>query len=397
MRLILLNRFYWPDEPATAQLLTDLAEALAARGCEVTIITSHPGGPTVPRAETHRGVRILRVGSTRSTGAGLRGKAMDFATFFLGALGRLLVTARRGDAIVAMTDPPLLGIGVAFVAALRGARLFHWVQDIYPELAIELTGHGWLHLVRPMRNVSWRSAEGCVTLGDDMAAELAAAGVAPERISVIPNWGPAGLTAQPASAAASLRAEWGLAGKFVVAYSGNLGRVHDLDAVLDLADAMRADRGVAFVLIGGGAQRVALETAAARRGLSNLTFHPPQPRAQLAASLALGDLHLVTLRPGCERFVFPSKLYGITAVGRPVLLIGPRDCELARLVRERGFGRAFARDEIDALAGAVRALAQNPAECARLAAAALDFAAENGGPTAAAERWQRVLNPAQAC
>jgi len=397
MRAIFLNRFYWPDEPATAQLLTDLAEGLAARGLDVTVITSHPGLPDVPRREIRRGVRIVRVAGTRWHEAGLAGKAADFATYFAGAVWRVLFTARRGDALVSLTDPPLIGIGVWLAAGVRGARLFHWVQDIYPELAMELGGHRWLRVLRPLRNLAWRRADRCVTLGSEMAAVLVAAGVAEEKLSVAPNWAPAGLAPAPTAAADSLRTEWGLTGKFVVAYSGNLGRVHDLDPVLALAEALRAAPHIAIVFIGGGAQRAPLEAEAARRGLTNVVFRPPQPRARLAETLALGDVHLVTLRPGCERYVFPSKLYGATAVGRPVIFLGPGGCELARLIVERGFGLAFDRNAVPALAAALSALSASPADCARLGAAAARFAREQGGPEAATARWQELLAPVRAC
>lgn len=395
MRIIFLNRFYWPDEPATAQLLTDLAEALAAAGHDVTVITSNPDAGRVPRTETHRGVRIERVASSRARHPGALRKAVDFATFHVGAAWRLFMLASRRDTVVALTDPPLLGIGAWFATALCGARLFHWVQDIYPELAGELSGHRWLSVIRPLRNLAWRRADGCIALGTDMASVLADAGVAAGKILLIPNWAPDGLTSQPPAGA--LRAAWNLSGKFIVAYSGNLGRVHDLMPVLNLAEAIRDDDRIAFVFIGGGAQRIPLEMEARRRQLDNVYFHPPQPRAQLATALALGDVHLVTLLPGCERYVFPSKLYGIAAVGRPVLVIGPRDCELARLVRERDFGRAFERTEIAALAAELRALAADPALCARRGEAAAQFARDQGGRAAAAARWQAVLEAQQAC
>ncbi|MCX6954317.1 MAG: glycosyltransferase family 4 protein, partial [Verrucomicrobia bacterium] len=351
MRTLFLNRFYWPDEPATAQLLTDLAESLAARGHEVVVIASHPGRPEVPATETRRGVRIVRVRGTRWARSGLVGKAVDYASFYVGALWRLLLTARHGDAVVALTDPPLLGVGVWLVTALRGARLFHWAQDIYPELAIELAGQRWLGLLRPLRDLAWRRAERCITLGADMAAIVAAAGVPAAKISLAPNWAPAGLAPQPAGAGDALRRDWGLVGKFVIAYSGNLGRVHDLDPVLAVAAELRADPRIVFLFVGGGARRAALETEAARLGLTNVQFRPAQPRAQLASALALGDVHLVTLLPGRERYVFPSKLYGIAAVGRPVVFIGPRGCELGRLVATppHHFGRSFDRSEIGAI------------------------------------------------
>ena len=386
VRFVFINRFYWPEEPATAQLLTDLTQALAAAGHEVSVVTSRPEAGS-PRRETHASVQIIRVRGTRWSRRGLLGKAVDFASFYFGALLALVRTARRGDIVVALTDPPLIGIGTWPVARLRGAKLVHWVQDIYPEIAVELTGHAWLGVISPLRNLAWRRAEACVTLGTDMAGLIRAAGVKAHQLTVIPNWAPSGLTAQPVSSADSLRRAWGLEGKFVVLYSGNLGRVHDLEPLLDVADHLRAHAHIVQLFVGSGAQLPGLKAAAVQRGLTNIQFRPPQPRAALATSLALGDVHLVTLRPGCERSVFPSKLYGIAAVGRPVFFIGPADCELARLVRKEAFGRTFTRDASLELAQSLGALAIAPVEREQLGQAAERFAARSGNAAAAAQHW----------
>jgi glycosyltransferase involved in cell wall biosynthesis len=216
------------------------------------------------------------------------------------------------------------------------------------------------------------------------------AGVAAERIHEIPNWAPAGLGPAPAGAIAAQRAAWGLADRFVVGYSGNLGRVHDLEPVLDLAAALRTDERIAFVFIGDGAQRPALEAAASARGLRNVHFHPAQPRERLAITLGVADVHLVTLRPGCERLVYPSKLAGIAGAHRPALFIGPHSCEVARTVTSAGFGLAFTREQTAEAALALRALRTDPAGLASLAAAAGRFA-QDLRPDAAVARWHTLL------
>ncbi len=395
MRLIFLNRFYWPETPATAQLLTDLAEGLAAAGHTVSVIASRGAG-TLPARETHESVEILRVRGTRCSGLGLPGKAVDFATFYLGALWRLGATLRRGDILIVLTDPPLIGLGAGAVARLRGADVVHWVQDIYPELAIALARQSWLRLLRPLRNRAWRRAQACVTLGTDMASVLAKAGVPAARQAIIPNWPPAGLAPADAGAIARVRAAWGVADKFVVGYSGNLGRVHDLQSVLALADAFRADPGVAFVLVGHGPQRAWLEAEVRARGLDNVTFQAARTREELPASLAAADVQLVTLQAGCEQLVFPSKLYGIAAVGRPVAFIGPADCEVARLVREHELGLAAAADRIDQMVAALRQLQRDPIRVSHHATAALRFATSHDAAHALA-RWQTLLQGLHAC
>jgi hypothetical protein len=392
MALIFINRFYWPDEPATAQLLTDLAEGLAATGEHMTVITSHNGQADLPGDERHRGVHILRVRSTRWGVKNLAGRALDFTAFSLGALVRLARIARTGDTVVVMTDPPLLAILATPLARWRGARVVHWVQDIYPELAVALTGAKWLRILRPLRDRAWRRAIACVVPGDDMAGYLTGRGV--EKVAIIPNWAPAGLAPMPPGAAGALRDAWGLRGKFIAAYSGNLGRVHDLMPLLDTAAALQTETDIVFVFIGDGAQRGALETEAQKRGLRNVRFFPAQPRTQLAETLALGDVHFVTLRAGCEPLVFPSKLHGIAAVGRPVLFVGPRECALARLVAGRGMGAVFAREETALLAEAIRSLHGDTTRRRAWSEAAEKFHREAGGVERAVADWRKLLHTA---
>jgi hypothetical protein len=225
-----------------------------------------------------------------------------------------------------------------------------------------------------------------------MAAYLTGRGI--EKIAIIPNWAPAGLTPMPPDAADALRDAWGLRGKFIAAYSGNLGRVHDLMPLLDTAAALPAETDIVFVFIGDGAQRAALEAAAQKRGLHHVRFFPAQPRTQLAETLALGDVHFVTLRPGCEQLVFPSKLHGIAAIGRPVLFVGPRDCALARLVAGRGMGAAFTGEETARLAATIRSLHGDAAGQRAWSEAAESFHRETGGVERAVADWHKLLNTA---
>ncbi len=391
-RIIFVNRFYWPDEPATAQLLTDLAEGLAAAGFAITIITSRPAKSPIPETETRRGVEIVRISGPRLGRRHALLKALDFASFSLGALRRIYTLLKPHDLLVVMTDPPLLCIPATHLARRRGARVIHWIQDVYPEIVSAVGGTHFAHVFRSLRDHAWKNADACVTLGSDMAAFVGSRGVAPQRITLKPNWAPDGLVPLPPSAASGERTFWNLTGKFVVLYSGNLGRVHDLAPLLAIAEELRSETDIVFLLVGDGAQKPHLQATANQRGLTNLRFQPAQPRSLLGKILALADLHLVTLREGCEHFVFPSKLYGIAAVGRPVLFIGPKNCELAHAVTHQSFGLAFTRDAIAAAAGAIRHLRHSPDRCATMSSAAIQFNAHNGGLSHAIATWTTLLN-----
>lgn len=389
--VVFLNRFYWPEEVATAQLLADVTAALVERGHRVTVVTSRPARSQTESPEIRNGVRIARVPVTRWGQRSLFGRLFDFATFHVFALWRVFRLLRRGDAVVAMTDPPMLGVLVWPVARLRGARLFHWVQDIYPEIAADVTGRRWPLLLRPLRNYTWRHSAGCIVPGADMGRLVAEAGVPAERIVISPNWAPSGLEPPSATEVAEQRAAWGLTGRFVAIYSGNLGRVHDLEPLLEVAAALRDDPAFTLLFVGNGAQKGRLEASVRTRGILNVHFRPPQPRDRLASALGAGDVHFVTLLPGAERCVFPSKLYGIAKVGRPVIFVGEPDCEVARLVKSHRFGSAFQRTETAEIADALRDLQANPERGVAMGAAARRFA--DDGLTDAINVWHRQIGP----
>lgn len=383
MKLLFVNRFYWPETPATGQLLTDLAEGLATRGHEVTVLTaSHR--TDAPGKEIRAGVNILRVCRT------LGNKPLAFALFHLSAMRAIRRLADRDTVVIAMTDPPLLGITAGWAAASRQASCIQWIQDIYPEIAVQLTRHRWLSILAGPRNVFWRKANRCVTLGADMAAVFIKSGVNPERVVLQSNWGPAGVKPLPRQADSPLRRTWGLSGKFVVAYSGNFGRVHDLAPLLELAELLRDQSDFAFVFIGSGAGERELRLRAQRSGLRNVSFQPSVPRGQLSESLAVADLHAVTLLPGCENLVFPSKLYGVAAAGRPVLFIGPAGCEVASVVKTENLGTSVTRASLTEAVRDIREIAANPARWERHASAAQEFSRRHS-PANAIDAWDGLL------
>jgi len=328
-RIIFINRVYWPSTAATAQLLTDLAEGLAARGWPVHVIAagSEPG----PR----HGVEIHRTGDGEQH-HGLLSRAGNYWRFSRHARRKLAALARPGDLIVPMTDPPMLGPRITAAARRRGAAVLPWIQDIYPDI---VTAHMgvlaglFLWPLRLQRNAAWRSARCCVTVGEEMARTIARQVGPAGQVAVVPNWAPRELQVEADDAAvAARRAAWGVAGKFIVAYSGNLGRVHEFATILDAAGRLQARSDLVFLFIGTGARFDEVRAAARRRGLDNVRFLPPAPREQLAASLAAADVQLVTLKPGFAGLVYPSKLAGALAAGRPVLFVGQPDGEIARLL-----------------------------------------------------------------
>ncbi len=377
MKLVFVNRFFFPDYSATSQILGDLAFHLAAESApaqrEVVVVTGRQRyddpNDRLPAGERIRGVEVHRVRTTRFGRARLIGRALDYISFYASATAALWRICRRDDIVIAMTDPPLISVACALVAKLRGAKLVNWVQDAFPEVAQALGVRVPLpRVLRALRNWSLHTARLNIVLGERMAEWARAQGVSDERIAVISNWADAAGIRPVAPERNVLRAEWSLGGKFVVAYSGNLGRAHDYSTLLDAADRLRDRADIAFLFIGGGYHRAAVESDVAARGLRNVRFAGYQPRDRLGESLGAGDVHWISLLPALEGLIVPSKTYGILAAGRPALMVGDADGEIGSLLARHGCGFTIPIGRGAELADAVLFLSRDAAACQAMGA-----------------------------
>lgn len=398
-RVIFVNRFFHPDHSATAQILSDLCAFLSARGWEVHVVTSAMlyDDPSVrlPSDEVWQGVHIHRIRTTGFGRQSLAGRAFDYASFYPAAVARLLKLARRGDIVVAKTDPPLLSVVLGPVVRLKGARLVNWLQDLYPEVGAELglraLGGPAGRILRALRNRSLRIAHANIAIGERMAERLRADGTQPASVAVIHNWAD-DEGVRPLSSSDSARAEWGLAtNDFVVGYSGNLGRAHEVDTVLGAAHRLRDRPQVKFVFVGGGHHSGPLADRVARDGLGNVLFRPYQPRERLAQSLGAVDVHWVSLRPELEGLIVPSKFYGVAAAGRPVIAVAAADGEVSRLVREHGCGFVIEPGDADGMAEAILTLAGDPDSSARMGERARAMLDQHFTRAQSMQSWMELL------
>lgn len=360
-KVIFVNRYFYPDHSATSQLLSDLAFDLAQHAVDVHVITSRQvydnPGFVLSSAERINDVSVRRVWTSSFGRQRLWGRAVDYLTFYASATWQLWRTVTKGDVVVAKTDPPLVSVIAAVVSRIRGAALINWVQDLFPEVASALgvkPVKAIDFLLRRLRNFSLHNAKFNVVLGERMAARIADQGVDPKSVRVIHNWSDGRVVKAIAHDQNDLRRRWGLEGKFVIGYSGNMGRAHEFRTIIESADLLRNESGTIFLFIGGGAFRTWLEREATTRGLSNVIFRPYQERSRLSQSLGVADVHLISLQPSLEGLIVPSKFYGIAAAGRAVLYIGDPEGEIPRIIRNEKCGQTVMVGDAETLANCLR-------------------------------------------
>jgi glycosyltransferase involved in cell wall biosynthesis len=310
-----------------------------------------------------------------------------------------MLRTTRPDVLLVESTPPLLVVSGAIASAARGVPLVHVIHDLYPDVAEALgtlTASG--PLARGLRRLHRWALHRCatvITLGPDMEERVAGSyGVPRETLRVISNWADVDALRVAADEVERLRDQWRLQGRKVVMYSGNLGMAHSFAEILAVADRWRSRSDTVFLFVGTGVAAEAVAQRARDRQLENIVFKPHQAWSALGVSLSAADVHLITQRPETLGMLVPSKLYGIMAVGRPAVFVGPDDSEVARTLQEAGAGFTVAPGDVGALERVLESLLSDPGLQRTCGEAGRRYMRERGSRARRTEAYRQVLEHA---
>lgn len=324
MRLLLLNQYGPGSGAPTGRILGELAAGLQQLGHVITLLDVD-----ADYGKSRRGLRRI----IHEINA------------------HLLLTCRSAgqrqiDAVLTLTSPACLAVTGAFIARLLRAKHFHWAMDLYPEAGIRLgelrEGALTRFLAGQMRR-AYREAQRVVVLDEDMREHLRRTyGV---ESAILEPFPPEVAWVEPERVPGEPK-RW--------LYSGNLGRAHEIDVLLQVQKRLEAgDAGAELVLQGRGAQFGASQDAARELGLRQVRWRPPAPDESLGRSLLEADVLVVTRKPAMKGLLLPSKLMLAELSGRPILWIGDTDGFTAARLKKAGHG-VFASEEIEPIAAWLR-------------------------------------------
>jgi colanic acid biosynthesis glycosyl transferase WcaI len=364
MHILLLNEYYPPDTSATAKMAVQVAETLAKKH-QVTVVAGRPSYDpeeyypyAILQRRIRNGVTVECVGSTAYPRHQMKRRVSNYLSYLALAVPRAL--AIHPDVILAMTDPPIAGLAGALIATLAGRPFVYNIRDMYPDMAVggDIVQRGkFVQLWESMHRWALRRAARVIVLGDDMRDRIIGKGIAPERVAIVRDGAtfPASLPSADDPVVREIRCGFA----FVALHAGNLGFYGAWDTLLKAAEILRNENS-GLVFIGDGANRARLESAAAQANASNVKFLPFRPFEQVQHVMIAGDIHVVTIRRGLEGVVVPSKLYGILAAGRPVLVVADQKSDAARIVADSGCGLTADPDDPQGVANAIRELRSDP-------------------------------------
>ncbi|WP_438959050.1 glycosyltransferase family 4 protein [Porticoccus sp.] len=354
-RLVLLNQMAGP-------LFRQLAEGLA--GCYpdgAQLVTGHPdtlavAGELAPNLEVVAAPGYDRRSRFR--------RVYSWFRYLFRITGRILF-ARKGDALLLVSNPPLLVPWVWLLSLLRPVPYGVLVYDIYPDVLEQMglirAGSLPSRLWRAVNRLVFRRARVVITIGAGMAARLQRqVGLDGAEVAVVPPWADVEMIRPLARAQNPYLSRFIEPEDIVVLYSGNMGASHDIDSMLAAAESLRPQRHIRFLFIGEGEKRAAVEAYIHRFPEGNVRLFPFQPEALLPYTLTLGDISLVSLDEGMEDLMVPSKVFSYLAAGSAILAIGNDASELSDVVDDYGCGMRVLPRQPEMLVAALLAMTGNP-------------------------------------
>jgi colanic acid biosynthesis glycosyl transferase WcaI len=401
LRLLILSIRYAPEFTSNAIVITGLAQQLAARGHQVTVLagTPHYQLPHVPpgyvwrpfRREILDGVNVVRCWAFPKS-QGKTAKLLNYVSFTLTSFTAGLFT-ERPEAVMVVSPPFWLGASALILRALRRCPVIYNAQDLFPDayLASEEVRPGLATraMGRLMKYI-YRGADRITVITDSFAEAIAARGISREKMATIPNF--VDTTAvNPLPRTNSFRQRHGLGDRFVVMYAGNIGYTHGTELLVEPAAKLAAIPDLLFLVIGGGSKQADLINLARERGLANMQFLPTQPPEILPEMLATADVLVMTSKPGVGRTSFPGRIYNFLLAARPVVASVDENSDLAQVLRKSGAGIVTAPGNVEAFCGALSTLYHDATLRERLGRSGAEFMAQCYSPQAIVERYETLL------
>lgn len=374
-KLLIYAHYYAPDVASTGQILQDMAEGMKDE-FDVTVICTVPSYTgTIEEKykekkfykEEINGVKILRVPVPEFTKSSKKSRIKNFLAYFFGARKATKEVGPQ-DYVFTISQPPIMGgmLGVYGKKKLN-AKMIYCIQDYNPE---QIIATGYVKAGKVLKAAMWMDKRSCrksdlvITVGRDLVETLKKRfeGKSVPKHTMINNWidekGIYPLSADNPGVV-EFHDKYGLTGKYIIMYSGNIGLYYDLEGLIKVIEKFRGvktpdGRDVVFAFVGAGSVLDKLVMYAKERGMDNAVFIPYQDKDKLIFSLNAADVHWCVNAKGIKGVSCPSKFYGIAGVGKPVLGVLEKGSEVEMLIDEIGCGRVSEPGDYEAVEKNIR-------------------------------------------
>ncbi|MFT7473459.1 MAG: colanic acid biosynthesis glycosyl transferase WcaI [Verrucomicrobiales bacterium] len=400
MKIQVLCPHFEPDSAPTGEFMSAIVNHLGDMGHELHVVTALPWyrdhaveagwEGKLTRTETRSWGQITRVHPFPTDKSNIGARAAAFAGFTAIGLGTAVIDRFDADVVFAMSPPLSLGVAGWLAAKRRRVPFVFNIQDVFPDVAIEtgtISSPRVIAAAKRLEKFVYDRADVVTVLSEEMQRNVQDKTDSATRI--IPNFVDIS-TFEPQPLENSYRREFGLEGKRVVMYCGNVGFSQSIELLADAAREMADLDDVVFIVNGGGSAIGEVKRRA--KGLSNFRVIPYQPVERVPEVLAAADIHVIPLRKGLAWSSVPSKLYKILAVERPVIASVDEGTEVGRVVIDAGAGHAVPPDVAGPLVASLRELLASESTRNQMGRAGRAWVEQWVTPERAAAEYEQVFD-----
>ena len=343
-RIWIASEYYYPIVTSTGYYMTEIAEYLAKSGMEVHVICTDARYNETDeykslKLEKHNGVIIHRVLSGNIDKNNFAKRTFRLLNSSIRLWFKILKNVKRGDKLLVVTNPAFLLLFVPWIKRIKKIQYYLLVHDIFPENLVAIgkmnSSSRLYHSLKFFFDRAYSQADVCISIGRDMARVIRSKVHKDMKIALISNWADNKEVFPLDKKETCMYAELACRDKFIFQFAGNLGHAQGLDNILS-AISLVENPNLHFVFIGGGAKYETIKKFASVR--NNVTLSGFQPRSMQNDFLNACDVSIVTLSDGMYGLGVPSKSYNIMAAGKPILMVGEADSEIALCIKEFTLG-----------------------------------------------------------
>lgn len=374
MNILFLDAYFEPEQIAFSHLEKDLISALVEPGHRIHVICPTPTrgiSSDAAKAYKNRTSEVLYNGNVRVTrfAAPQEGKnpLIRALRYFWCNLRTYQIGAKQKDidAVFADSTPPTQGWIAGKVAQKRKVPLVYSLQDIFPDSLVNarMTREGsflW-KIGRKIEDFTYKNADAIIVISESFKNNILAKGVPEDKIIVVPNWIDTDQIKPVPKLENRLFEEFRIdREKYTVVYAGNFGPTQGTDVMLEAASLLKEKENIQFVFFGGGAEFEAAKAYVEKNRLSNVTINELLPMDRVSEVYSLGDIALITCKPGVGNAGMPSKTWSIMACNTPIIASFDMDSELADILNRNNLGICVEPGNAEQLAEAIEGQAANP-------------------------------------
>lgn len=371
-KITVISELYYPEQNATGFFLTGIAEGLAKNGFNVSVLCGQPTynkrGVKAEKEETRNGVQIKRCLATTFDSKNILGRLANFFTISLSIAIHAIFKVKKADKVLVVTNPPLLPFLIRIICFFKGAKFYLLVHDVYPDVFVPLgliKKSGLIYKCLSKLN-TWlfESAYRIIVLGRDMRdlVQKKCKNLEDKRIVIIPNWAEVNEISLISKEDCPIVKRHQLKDQYIVQYSGNHGRTHNLISLVKAAEILKNEEDITFLFIGSGSGKKTLVNYVKNKGIKNVIFEDYVDFSQLNYALNTSDLFVISFKKGMSGISVPSRLYNLMAAEKPILASVDSNSEVAQVLHEEQIGKSVGPSSPSALAEQILYFKNNPSE-----------------------------------